>query len=198
MAKEKLNAGMSKETVDKLNQMAKENPGGNPGGNPDGNPSNATDGRPYVPRNMRNMRPRYKNPNNIEEALKIYPEHIVKLVNLVKSNSDIRRYTSLGILNYLFQKTVIEEAKGYVTFNWTKFRVVNRGLSAEYRYTESFFLNCLIASFTSFANAAQKIIGVFCSNEFEETFKEDKAVMDAAIEAAETADEASEYKEETE
>lgn len=191
MAREKLNAGMSKETVEKLNQMAKENPGGNLNETNE----NGNDGKPYAPRNMRNMRPRYKNPNNIEDALKIYPEHIVKLVNLVKSNSDIRRYTSLGILNYLFQKGIIEEAKGYVTFNWTKFRVVNRGLSVEYRYTEAFFLNCLIASFTSFANAAQKIIGVFCSNEFEEAFKEDKAVMDAAIEAAETADEASETKE---
>lgn len=194
MAREKLNAGMSKETVEKLNQMAKENPGGNL----NESPSNEINEKTYVPRNMRNMRPRYKNPNNIEDALKIYPEHIVKLVNLVKSNSDIRRYTSLGILNYLFQKGIIEEAKGYVTFNWTKFRVVNRGLSVEYRYTEAFFLNCLIASFTSFANAAQKIIGVFCSNEFEEAFKEDKAVMDAAIEAAENADEASEDKKEDE
>ena len=194
MAREKLNAGMSKETVEKLNQMAKENPGGNL----NESPSNEINEKTYVPRNMRNMRPRYKNPNNIEDALKIYPEHIVKLVNLVKSNSDIRRYTSLGILNYLFQKGIIEEAKGYVTFNWTKFRVVNRGLSVEYRYTEGFFLNCLIASFTSFANAAQKIIGVFCSNEFEEAFKEDKAVMDAAIEAAENADEASEDKKEDE
>jgi len=194
MAREKLNAGMSKETVEKLNQMAKENPGGNLNETHE----NGNEGKPYNPKTMRNIRPRYKNPNNIEDALKIYPEHIVKLVNLVKSNSDIRRYTSLGILNYLFQKGIIEEAKGYVTFNWTKFRVVNRGLSVEYRYTEAFFLNCLIASFTSFANAAQKIIGVFCSNEFEEAFKEDKTVMDAAIEAAENADEASEDKKEDE
>lgn len=194
MAREKLNAGMSKETVEKLNQMAKENPGGNL----NESPSNEINEKTYVSRNMRNMRPRYKNPNNIEDALKIYPDHIVKLVNLVKSNSDIRRYTSLGILNYLFQKGIIEEAKGYVTFNWTKFRVVNRGLSVEYRYTEAFFINCLIASFTSFANAAQKIIGIFCSNEFEETFKEDKSVMDAAIEAAENADETSDDKKDTE
>ena len=191
MAKEKLNAGMSQETVDKLNQMAKEHPGGTY----EESHTNANDGKTYTPRNGRNIRPRYKNPNNVEDALKIYPAHIVKLVNLVNSNSDIRRYTSLGILNYLFQKGIIEEAKGYVTFNWTKFRVVNRGLSVEYRYTEAFFINCLIASFTSFANAAQKIIGVFCSNEFEETFKEDKAMMEAAITAAEQADEASEDKE---
>jgi len=181
MAKEKINAGMSKETVDKLNQMAKENPV-------------VDDSNKLRQRNTH----RYQNPKTVEDALKIYPEHIVKLVNLVKSNSDIRRYTSLGILNYLYQKGIIEEAKGYVTFNWTKFRVVNRGLSVEYRYTEAFFINCLIASFTSFANAAQKIIGIFCSNEFEETFKEDKSVMDAAIEAAENADEASDDKKDAE
>lgn len=175
MAKEKLNAGMSQETAEKLNKIAKENPV-------------VDDSNKIRQRTMH----RYQNPKTVEDALKIYPEHIVKLVNLVKSNSDIRRYTSLGILNYLFQKGIIEEAKGYVTFNWTKFRVVNRGLSVEYRYTETFFINCLIASFTSFANAAQKIIGVFCSNEFEETFKEDKSVMDAAVKAAEHADEVSE------
>lgn len=139
----------------------------------------------------RGARPRYKNPDTVEDALKHYPAHVVKLVNLVKSNSDIRRYTALGILNYLYQKGVIEEAKGYVSFNWTKFRVVNKGLSTEYRYVEPFFLNCLIASFTSFANAAQKIIKVFCSKEYEEAFNEDKAIVEAAIEAANEADAAS-------
>jgi len=183
MAKEKLNAGMSEETINKLNQMAKENP-----------EHNANDEQP-MKGNRRNLRPRYKNPNTVEDALEHYPAHIVKLVNLVKSNSDIRRYTSLGILNYLFQKGIIEEAKGYVTFNWTKFRVVNRGLSVEYRYTEAFFLNCLIASFTSFANAAQKIIGVFCSQEFDTPFTEDKTIVENAVEAAENADEVSENNE---
>lgn len=136
----------------------------------------------------RTLRPRYKNPDTVEEALKHYPAHVVKLVNLVKSNSDIRRYTALGILNYLFQKGVIEEAKGYVSFNWTKFRVVNKGLSTEYRYIEPFFLNCLIASFTSFANAAQKIIKVFCSKEYTDTFMQDDAVIKAAVDAADEAD----------
>lgn len=183
MAKEKLNAGMSEETVNKLSQIAKENP------------SHDTNDEQLMKGNRRNLRPRYRNPNTIEDALEHYPAHIVKLVNLVKSNSDIRRYTSLGILNYLFQKGVIEEAKGYVSFNWTKFRVVNRGLSVEYRYTEAFFLNCLIASFTSFANAAQKIIGVFCSQEFDTPFTEDKSAIESAVEAAENADEVSEEKE---
>lgn len=140
----------------------------------------------------RNLRPRYKNPDTVEDAFKHYPTHIVKLVNLVKSNSDIRRYTSLGILNYLYQRGIIEEAKGYVSFNWTKFRVVNKGLSTEYRYIEPFFINCLIASFTSFANAAQKIIKTFCSKEYATNFVQDDTLINAAVESCTKADETEE------
>lgn len=136
----------------------------------------------------RDRRPRYKNPNTVEEALEHYPTHIVKLVNLVKSNSDIRRYTSLGILNYLSQKGLINTSKGYVTFNWTKFRVVANGLSTEYRYSEPFFINCLIASFTSFANAAQKIIKVYCSKEYSEPFTQDNDMINEAVNACSSSD----------
>lgn len=146
--------------------------------------------REFTPR--REHIPRYKTPNGINEALEHYPAHIVKLVNLVKSNSDIRRYTSLGILNYLQQKGLASKNDkgkvGYVTFNWTKFRVNNNGLSTEYRYTEPFFLNCLIASFTSSANAAQKIIGIFCSKEFAD-FEQDDKDIETAIAAVESTDE---------
>lgn len=137
----------------------------------------------------RNARPRYKkNPDTVEDALKHYPAHLVKLVNLVKSNSDIRRYTSLGILNYLWQKGHIHNTKGYVKFYWTKFSVNVNGLSSEYRYTEPFFLNCLLASFTSFTNAAHKIIKAFCSKELEAGFVEDESVTKDAIEYSENAD----------
>ena len=136
----------------------------------------------------RDKRARYKNPNTVEEALEHYPTHIVKLVNLVKSNSDIRRYTSLGILNYLSQKGIINTAKGYVAFNWTKFRVVANGLSTEYRYSESFFINCLVASFTSFANAAQKIIKIYCSKEYDEPFTQDNEMIEEAVNACSISD----------
>lgn len=180
MTKEKLNAGMSQETTDKLNKIAKEHP------------VSEDNGTTANPPSFRRNNPRYAKPNNIKDALKYYPEHIVKLVNLIKSNRDIRRYTSLGILNYLYQKGVLikKEGKiGYVQFNWTKFKVNNNGLSIEYRYTEPFFINCLIASFTSFANAAQKTIGAFCSIELNEPFTEDKDIIDTAVTIAENADE---------
>ena len=178
MAKENIAAKISEETAAKLNKIADENPKEKLG----------TPERDF-------NRNRYRNPKNAVEAFERYPTHIVKLVNLVKSNSDIRRYTSLGILNYLYQKGIISEAKGYVTFNWTKFSVTNNGLKVEYRYTEPFFINCLIASFTSFANAAQKTIGIFCSNEFDTQFNEDKTIIDSAVNAAEEADDIAESKE---
>lgn len=181
MAKEKINAGMSQETAEKLNKIAKENP------------VKENEGTAGTTTSFRRNAPRYAKPNNVGDALKVYPEHIVKLVNLIKSNSDIRRYTSLGILNYLYQKGILvkKEGKiGYVQFNWTKFKVNNNGLSTEYRYTEPFFINCLIASFTSFANAAQKTIGTFCNIELDEPFSEDKEVINNAVEIAESADEA--------
>ena len=139
----------------------------------------------------RNARPRYKNPDSVEDALKQYPAHLVKLVNLVKSNSDIRRYTSLGILNYLWQKGLINSTNGYVKFTWSKFSVIINGTRVDYSYTESFFLNCLIASFTSFANAANKIVKVFCSKELGKGFVEDELVTKVAVEYNENADVAS-------
>lgn len=181
-----IGAGMSEETAKKLNKIAAEHPG-----NEVEETTQTGEGKGNAHTSYRS---RYNNrARTVEEALAAYPKmkHIIKLANIPKSNSDIRRYCSLGILNYLYQKNIIEEAKGYVSFDWTKFSVTNRGLRTEYRYTESFFINCLIASFTSFANAAQKIIGEFCSKEFEDKFTEDKELMNAAIEAAEVADERS-------
>lgn len=143
----------------------------------------------------RNARPRYKNPDTVEDAFKQYPAHLVKLVNLVKSNSDIRRYTSLGILNYLWQKGLINSKNGYVKFTWSKFTVNSNGSRVDYSYTESFFLNCLNASFTSFANAAKKIVKAFCYKELEEGFVEDESVTEDAVEYNENADTAAEASE---
>ena len=153
MAKEKIAAGVNEETIDKLRKIADENP------------------KTETTRKIN--RPRYKHPDSMKDALEQYPKHLVKIVNLVRSNSDIRRYTSLGILNYLCQKGVTDGTEGYVKFNWTKFSITINGLTTEYRYKEPFFLNCLIASFTSFANSAQKIIGEFCAKEMSEKFVQD-------------------------
>lgn len=95
------------------------------------------------------------------------PKHVLNLSLIVKNNAEIRRFTSLGIINYLYQKGVIDTRKVYVNFMFDKFAVIKNNLATEYSYTEPFFINCMIASFTSFANAAQRIINEFCKQEID-------------------------------
>lgn len=82
----------------------------------------------------------------------------VNFVRIIKNNTEIRRFTSLAIINYLKQKGIINGENNYVTYYWEKFKVSSDGLSTEYRYTEEFLINALIGSFASFANNASKII----------------------------------------
>jgi hypothetical protein len=96
-----------------------------------------------------------------KEAAMKYPAHILNLAYIVKSNSEIRRFTALGILNYLLQKGEIKGTKKYVRFLETKFQVICDGLTREYNYKEKFFLNALVSSFTSFASSAQYTIATF-------------------------------------
>lgn len=94
-------------------------------------------------------------------AVKNIPTHVLELACIVKDNAEIRRFTSLAILNYLHQKNELRGKKGYVDFLWNKFAVKAGGLSREYRYTESFFIKALVSAFTSFANSANKTINNF-------------------------------------
>lgn len=82
----------------------------------------------------------------------------VNFVRIIKNNTEIRRFTSLAVINYLKQKGIINGETNYVTYYWEKFKVSSDGLSTEYRYTEEFLINALIGSFASFANNASKII----------------------------------------
>lgn len=94
-----------------------------------------------------------------------YPQHFVEIALLIKNNAEIRRFTALGILNYLLQKKEIKGEQRYVSFKWNKFAVKCGGLIREYSYNEPFFLNALVASFSSFSAAAQRIIDNFCHKE---------------------------------
>lgn len=98
-------------------------------------------------------------------VVKNFPEHIVQLALIIKNNAEIRRFTALGILNYLLQKGEIQGDKRYVSFKWNKFAVKANGLMREYPYTEPFFINALVAAFTSFSASAQRTIDVFCHKE---------------------------------
>lgn len=101
----------------------------------------------------------------IAPAAANYPEHIVAIALLIKNNAEIRRFTALGILNYLLQKGEIKGDSRYVSFKWNKFAVKCDGLMREYFYTEPFFINALVASFSSFSASAQRTIDAFCHKE---------------------------------
>lgn len=94
-----------------------------------------------------------------------FPEHVVQIALLIKNNAEIRRFTALGILNYLLQKEEISGDKRYVSFKWNKFAVKANGLMREYSYNEPFFLNALVAAFSSFSASAQRTIDDFCKKE---------------------------------
>jgi len=94
-----------------------------------------------------------------------FPEHVVQIALLIKNNAEIRRFTALGILNYLLQKGEIRGDKRYVSFKWNKFAVKANGLMREYSYNEPFFLNALVAAFISFSASAQRTIDAFCKKE---------------------------------
>lgn len=101
----------------------------------------------------------------IPDSAQDYPPHFVAIALLCKNNTEIRRFTSLGILNYLLQKGEIKGKSRYVSFKWNKFAVKCDGLMREYSYNEPFFLNALVASFTSFSASAQRVINDFCKKE---------------------------------
>lgn len=111
--------------------------------------------------------------------IKKTPEHVLALACIIKDNAEIRRFTSLAILNYLRQKEEITAKKGYVNFLWDKFAVKANGLSREYHYTEEFFIKALISSFTSFANSASVTINNFLEKELDTTI--DSIVTEESI-----------------
>ena len=109
---------------------------------------------------------------------KKFPKHIIDIALLIHNNAEIKRFTALGILNYLTQKGEIKGSKKYVAFNWNKFAVRCDGLTREYFYTEPFFLNALVASFSNFSASAQRIIDQF-------THKEMSVGIDKAVDNTE-------------
>lgn len=103
--------------------------------------------------------------SNLPPSAGMYPEHIVAVALIIKNNAEIRRFTALGILNYLLQKGEIKGDKRYVSFKWNKFAVKANGLMREFSYNEPFFLNALVAAFSSFSASAQRTIDAFCKKE---------------------------------
>lgn len=103
--------------------------------------------------------------NALPPIVNKFPEHVVQIALLIKNNAEIRRFTALGILNYLLQKGEIKGTARFVSFKWNKFAVKCSGLVREYSYSEPFFLNALVAAFASFSASAQRTIDAFCRKE---------------------------------
>lgn len=94
------------------------------------------------------------------------PEHLKNIVLILKNNSEIRRFTALGMINRLKQAGEIPaDAKVYINFYFNKFSVSVNGLKQEFKYNNSLFINCLCSSFVLFANDASKTIKEFCNIE---------------------------------
>lgn len=108
--------------------------------------------------------------DKIPEKARQYPKHITALYLIVVNNKEIKRFTALGIINYLKQKGHIDpDKKAYVEFYFNKFSVKVDGLIRQYAYTEAFFINALVSAFPSFSNSAQKTIEEFCNIELNKT-----------------------------
>ena len=101
-----------------------------------------------------------------------YPDHVFNLFLIINNNAEIRRFTALGIIKYLLKNEVISGKKNYVTFMPNKFSVTSDGLSREYFYTETFFLNALVASFASFSASAQNTIDIYTNAEFNKNIED--------------------------
>lgn len=113
------------------------------------------------------------------------PEHIARVSVLLINNAELRRFTAIAIRNYLLQKGVVEPGNVYIKFGASKFSVINNGLVLQYRYTERFFLNALVAAFPSFAASANKAIENLCQTEFEKNTSDivDKSAVEEIVEA---------------
>lgn len=93
------------------------------------------------------------------------PQHVWDMYLILANNSEIRRFTSHAVINYLLQKGEITGTKRYVEFKETKFKVWCDGLCREFHYKEPFFIKAILSSFTSFAATAQRTIADFTAKE---------------------------------
>ena len=79
-----------------------------------------------------------KNPIKTNKTSKIAPE-LENVVKIVKYNANIKRHTSLNILNKFVEDGFIDEVKGaFVDFLWNKYTVKSNGVTKEYEYDKTF------------------------------------------------------------
>lgn len=119
----------------------------------------------------------------LKDKLEKVPEHIRNIVYVLNNNAEIRRFTSLAMINTLRTSNVISENdKVYIKFGINKFSIIINGLAQEQHYNNNFFIDAFSASFAAFARSAQKLINTFCEVENREINEEEIVETAKAIE----------------
>ena len=119
----------------------------------------------------------------IKDKLEKVPEHIRNIVYVLNNNAEIRRFTSLAMINTLRAANAISETdKVYIKFGINKFSIIVNGLAQEQHYNNNFFIEAFSASFAAFAKSAQKLINTFCEVENRELNEEEIVETAKAIE----------------
>lgn len=119
----------------------------------------------------------------LKDKLEKVPEHIRNIVYVLNNNAEIRRFTSLAMINTLRTSNVISENdKVYIKFGINKFSIIINGLAQEQHYNNNFFIEAFSASFAAFARSAQKLINTFCEVENREINEEEIVETAKAIE----------------
>lgn len=119
----------------------------------------------------------------LKDKLEKVPEHIRNIVYVLNNNAEIRRFTSLAMINTLRAGNAISETdKVYIKFGINKFSIIVNGLAQEQHYNNNFFIDAFSASFAAFARSAQKLINTFCEVENREINEEEIVETAKAIE----------------
>lgn len=119
----------------------------------------------------------------LKDRLEKVPEHIRNIVYVLNNNAEIRRFTSLAMINTLRTGNAIsEDDKVYIKFGINKFSIIINGLAQEQHYNNNFFIEAFSASFAAFARSAQKLINTFCEVENREINEEEIVETAKAIE----------------
>ena len=75
----------------------------------------------------------------VAHAIPQTPEELQNVIKIVKYNANIKRHTSLNILNTFVEDGFIDEVKGcFVDFQWDKYTVKSKGIVKEYSYDKTF------------------------------------------------------------
>lgn len=129
-----------------------------------------------------NVKRSFRKPT-LKDKLEKVPEHIRNIVYVLNNNAEIRRFTSLAMINTLRTSNVISETdKVYIKFGINKFSIIINGLAQEQHYNNNFFIEAFSASFAAFARSAQKLINTFCEVENREINEEEIVETAKAIE----------------